>query len=146
MFFSCFQVFDFIPVVLWMLRLTLFRDCNHVKSWAVESWLKERPKIPRYNNTLQVRNIFEYTLVQRPSNPVGSLKNGLRVGLGWNEVAGVWNELRNECFEIQLSHPKDHWTLHLKGLNLCRRGPGPQMASFEGSGNFGTGDTGFGSF
>ncbi len=31
--------------------------------------------------------------MQRPSNPVGSLKNGLMVGLGWNEVVGLRQEV-----------------------------------------------------
>ena len=72
--------------VLWkMLRLTLFREEPSCKVMC--SLSDGSRNIPRYFRTttrwaLQVRNIFEYTLVQRPSNPVGNLKNGL-VGSVW---------------------------------------------------------------
>lgn len=91
---SCTRCFSVFVVGLWfhtsrvlwkMLRLTLFREGPSCKVMC--SLSHGARNIPRYFHTttrwvLQVRNIFEYTLVQRPSNPVGNLKNGL-VGSVW---------------------------------------------------------------
>ena len=37
----------------------------------------------------------------------------------------------------KFTHPKDHWTLQWKGLNLHSRGWILKIASFEGSGSLG---------
>ena len=106
--------------VLWkMLRLTLFREGPSCKVMC--SLSHGARNIPRYFHTttrwvLQVRNIFEYTLVQRPSNPVGNLKRVGWVGLGWG---------------VLLDPP-------IKGFEPVLQGSrSSKIASFEGSGYLG---------